>query len=57
MQTGEMSAVRCSVRMLQAAETLNQNPEAGAARGGGGGRGGVMMTMMMMKLLVLLMIM
>lgn len=44
-QTGGLSAVRCSVKMLQAAETLNQSPEAG---------GGMMMTMMMMKLLIIM---
>lgn len=29
MQTGGLSAVRCSAKMLQAEETLNQNPVAG----------------------------
>lgn len=39
MRTGGLSAARCSVRMLQAAEMLNQNPRAEGemwgARGGG----------------------
>jgi len=59
VRTGVLSAVRCSVEMLQAAETLNPNKLINTNKNHGwGGLGARMMTLLrMMKLLVLLMIM